>query len=141
MFRYIIAATVGFGSGAVAAGAVYAFISAIGVVPRLAQKTDTVRHIKLLESALMLGGMFAISSEIIRFEWSVGRVVTGFAALCTGVFIGALAMSLAETLDVLPIMTRRLHLQKGMVFFIIAIAAGKMCGALLHALVPGFYTA
>jgi len=130
----------GIGSGAVVAGAVFAFIAAIGVVPRLAQKTGTQANIKFYETSLMLGGVFGVSTAIINFQLPVGVVITALIAACVGIFIGALTVSLAETLDVIPIMTRRIRLQKGMIYFMLALALGKTVGSLLHALVPGFHT-
>jgi len=130
----------GLGSGVVVAGAVFAFIAAIGVVPRLAQKTGTQANIKFYETVLMLGGLFGVSTAILNFQLPVGVVITTLIAGCVGMFIGVLSVSLAETLDVIPIMTRRIRLQKGMVYFMLSLALGKLVGSLLHALVPGFYT-
>jgi len=48
-------------------------------------------------------------------------------------------MSLAEVLNVIPILTRRGRLQHGMFYFVLAIALGKLVGALLYFLIPGFY--
>ena len=140
VINYVIIIVLGLGTGAVVAGAVFAFVSAIGVVPRLAQKTGTQKNIKFYETSLMMGGLFGVFVEMVEFRLLVGHVITTVFALCSGIFIGALAVSLAETLDVIPIMTRRIRLQKGMVYFVLAIAIGKMGGSLLYALVPGFYT-
>jgi len=137
---HIALVVLGIGSGMVVAGAVFAFIAAIGVVPRLAQKTGTQANIKLYEASLMLGGMFGVSTDIINFHISIGAVFTALFAACVGIFIGVLSVSLAETLDVISIMARRIRLQKGLVYFMLAIALGKMGGSLLYALVPGFYT-
>ena len=136
----IAAVIVGLSSGAVAAGAVFAFIAAIGIVPRLAQKVKMPHKIKLFEAVLMLGGIFAICSVIIDFQLGLGRIAAAATGVFIGIFIGMLAMSLVEVLDVLPIMTRRLRIQKGMMFFVFAIALGKMGGALMHAIIPGFYS-
>jgi stage V sporulation protein AB len=55
-----------------------------------------------------------------------------------GVFLGCLAVCLAEILNVLPILGRRAGLQKGMGFFVIALAAGKTAGALIYFFGQGF---
>jgi len=118
---------------------VFAFIAAIGIVPRLAQKVGAPNKIKLFETVLMLGGIFAVCTFLVNINLYTGHFIAAAIAACIGIFVGVLSMSLAEVLDVVPILTRRLRLQKGMVFFVLAIAFGKMCGALMHALVPGFY--
>jgi len=60
-------------------------------------------------------------------------------SLCVGIFFGCLAMSLAEVLNVIPILSRRGRLQQGMFFFMLAVAFGKMTGSLLYFIIPGFF--
>ena len=139
ILSYAVLVLVGFSSGLVISGAVFAFITAIGVVPRLAQKTQTQDHIKLYESAIITGGIFGTAAGLFHLYIPIG-IFVGVLGFCIGVFYGVLAMSLAEVLNVIPIMTRRSHLQRGMFFFVLAIALGKLLGALLYAFVPGFYT-
>jgi len=133
------AAVIGFGSGLVIAGAVYAFLTIVGVVPRLAQKTLTTRHIKGYESALALGGIFGTLAGIFSFYIPIGSFGAVAISLAGGIFIGCLAMSLAEVLNVIPILTRRARMQRGMFFLVLAIALGKMAGSLLYFLVDGFF--
>ena len=140
MIRYLLPMFIGFSSGLIVSSAVFAFITAIGVVPRLAQKTKTQSHAKLYENAIGLGGLFGAVAGVVDLQIPLAAAIVAVIAISVGVFYGVLAMSLAEVLNVIPIMTRRIHLQKGMFFFVLAIALGKLCGALLYALVPGFYT-
>jgi len=139
IFGYGLLILVGLSSGVVVAGAVFAFITIIGLVPRLAQKTRTQGHIKIYETAIIAGGIFGTMAGIFNMHIPIGSILAALIGLCVGVFYGVLAMSLAETLDVIPILTRRIRIQQGMFFFIMAIAFGKMTGALLYALIPGFY--
>ena len=48
-----------------------------------------------------------------------------------GIFVGCLAIALAEVLDGIPIFTRRMRLRKGLNTIMISVALGKMAGALL----------
>jgi len=139
--RNIAAVTVGFASGAVVSGAVFAFISVIGVVPRFAQKTATQAHAKIYETALTLGGIFGTIIGFTQIRLPLGTIFAATSSLLIGIFYGALAMSLAEVLDVIPIMTRRGRIARGIFFFVLAIAIGKMLGSLLYFLMPGFYDA
>ena len=139
LIRQALAAVVGFGSGVVISGAVFAFITILGVVPRLAQKTRTTRHIKLYESAIMVGGISGTVVGLFAPTFNLGPLWLLPIGLAVGIFYGCLAMSLAEVLDVIPIMSRRARLQRGMFFLVLAIALGKLIGALLYFLVPGFY--
>ena len=139
--KIILAAAIGVGTGLVVSGAVFAFITIVGVVPRLAQKTKTERHIRIYESAIILGGIFGTATGLGQFTLPIGNGAVVVLALANGIFFGALAMSLAEVLNVIPILTRRGRLQHGMFYFVMAIALGKFIGALLYFLIPGFYDA
>ena len=139
LIKHAASVIIGFGSGLVIAGAVYAFITIVGIVPRLAQKTHTTGHIKSYESALVLGGIFGTLAGFFRFYMPFGAVGAIVVSLANGIFIGCLAMSLAEVLNVIPIFSRRARLQRGMFFLVMAIAIGKLVGSLLYFLVPGFF--
>lgn len=133
-----IAIFFGFASGVVIAGGVYAFIAIIGIVPRLAQKTSTQRYAKWYEEMIMAGGIFGAVTECFTITLRLGSVVSMIFAFAGGIFFGCLAMSLAEVLDVMPVLTRRLRVQQGMFFFVLAIAAGKLAGSILYFVMPGF---
>jgi len=139
--KIILTAAIGVGTGLVVSGAVFAFITIVGVVPRLAQKTKTEQHIRIYESAIILGGIFGTLTGVVQFTLPIGVVGVVVLSLANGIFFGALAMSLAEVLNVIPILTRRGRLQHGMFFFVLAIALGKFIGALIYFLIPGFYDA
>lgn len=61
-----------------------------------------------------------------------GGLVTGIIGLSIGIFVGCLVMSLAETLQALPVISRRIHLAVGFQYLILSIALGKMTGAFLY---------
>ncbi len=129
----------GFSSGVIISGAVFAFIAIIGIVPRLAQKTKTTDKIKLYEEAIMFGGVLGTVLTFFDVQFSLNKILVGIGSFSSGIFVGCLAMSLAEVLDVIPILTRRAKIQRGMVYFILAIAFGKLFGSLGYYLIPGFF--
>ena len=139
VIKILVLALMGFGSGAVISGAVFAFISVIGVVPRLAQKTGTKKFIPLYEEAIMFGGILGCVEGFFDFTLPLPKVIVVILGFCTGIFYGCLAVSLAEVLHVIPILTRRTKLGKGMFFFILAIALGKLTGSLIYYVIPGFF--
>ena len=139
LLKHSASVIIGLCSGLVIAGAVYAFITIVGVVPRLAQKTQTMDKLRIYETALMAGGIFGTLATIFSFYVPITSVGLVFISLCNGIFIGCLAMSLAEVLNVIPIMARRARLQRGMFFIVMAIAVGKLVGSLLYFLIPGFF--
>lgn len=139
ILKYLILILLGTGSGAVISGAVFAFISIIGIVPRLAEKTKTNKYIVFYENAIIAGGIFGAFSIMFNYYIPIGVIPAMLFGFFIGIFYGCLAVSLAEVLDVIPILTRRTRLYKGLKYFIIAIALGKATGAILYYFVDGFY--
>lgn len=126
---------IGLSSGIVIAGAVFAFIAIIGVVPRFAQKTNTTNKIILYEEAIILGGIFGSLEYLFEFQIPLNAVFVIIYALFVGIFYGVLAVSLAEVLDVIPIIRRRLNIHKGIALFITVLAIGKLTGGLVDILI------
>lgn len=129
----------GLGSGVVIAGAVFAFIAIIGIVPRLAQKTKTENYIMLYEEAIILGGIFGTTTLVFDYYIPLAKPIVAILGVFIGVFYGVLAVSLAEVLNVIPILSRRGRIQQGLKYFVCAIAFGKVLGSVLYYFVPGFF--
>jgi len=138
-FHCAILILIGFSSGIIISGAVFAFISTLGIVQRLAKKTSTEKFANVYEEAIIFGGIFGTSTSLINYYLPVGNFLAGIFSLATGIFYGCLAMSLAEVLNVIPILIRRGKVESGLKFFIFAIAFGKLVGSILYYCVPGFY--
>ncbi len=137
--KYVFLILLGLGAGVVISGAVFAFIAIIGVVPRLAMKTKTENNIKLYEEAIIAGGIFGAFTIMYDYYIPIGAVPVIILSTCIGIFYGCLAVSLAEVLNVIPILSRRTRLYKGIKYFIAALALGKAAGSMLYYFVDGFY--
>ena len=133
-----VAVLFGFGTGMIISGAVVAFITILGVVQRLAEKTKTKRYIMLYEEAIIFGIIFGATTMFIDYYLPFGIPVAIAAGFFGGVFFACLSMSLAEVLNVIPILTRRSKIEKGLALFIFSLAIGKLAGAILYFTVDGF---
>ncbi|MGN1318179.1 MAG: stage V sporulation protein AB, partial [Lachnospirales bacterium] len=69
----------------------------------------------------------------------INPIIVIIYSLCIGIFFGCLAVSLAEVLNVIPILSRRINVQKGIKYFILSLALGKALGSALYYFLPGFY--
>ncbi len=136
--KHILFIVMCFSGGVIISGAIFSFIAVIGVVPSMAYKTKTTKYVKCFETAIILGGIFGTTTNFIDYYIPLPNILTSIYALSIGVFIGVLASSLAETLDVIPIFTRRLKIQKGLIYFMLSIGIGKLVGSLLYFTVKGF---
>ena len=129
--KQVILVIISFSSGVVIAGGVFAFIAMIGIVPRMAQKTNTEGHIIFYENAIIYGGIFGSLLMTFNFYLPIGYL-SAVPALAIGVFIGAIAVSIAEILDVVPVFMRRASLKTGLGIFITSIALGKLFGSMVY---------
>lgn len=135
-FKNVLLALIGFASGIAVAGGVFAFITMIGVVTRIAARTKTVKHVLLYEDMVVLGGTIGNLAAMFGDELFFWLKSPGFAAVLlpffgvfSGVFVGCLSMALAEVLQVIPVFTRRIKLKYGLPAVIVCFALGKAFGA------------
>lgn len=135
----ILLAFIGFSSGVVVSGGIFAFIAAIGVIERLAEKTHTARYIRIYEEAVIFGGIAGCVNMFWDYSVKWGAFLSVLYCFAVGVFIGTLAVSLAEVLDVVPVFMRRARLKYGLSIFITSLALGKTIGSLAYFLIDGFY--
>ena len=124
-------------AGSIIAAGVFAFLSMIGVFPRLMGWSRTPGQAKIYETATVLGGIWGNLLNLYDLPIPLGshlsdQIFLGIAGLSIGTFVGCLVMSLAETLKALPVISRRIHLAVGLQYLIFALAAGKMAGSLVY---------
>lgn len=131
-FRTVVYYVLGISFGVAVAAGLFAFVTTVGVVTRLAAGTKTAKHAMLYETITIFGVTLANGFDM--FQWSVwaGTVVRTLCGLFFGVFVGCLAAALAEVVNVFPVMTRRIKLKVGMAYLVLAFALGKGFGAWYH---------
>ena len=118
--------------GLVTAGGVFALITVIGIIPRLAGRSRTGAHIHAYETAICLGGILGNLADLYEIPLDFGGAGEILFGLCSGIFVGCLVMSLAETVDVIPILVRRTRLRVGVQFVVLSFALGKGIGSILY---------
>lgn len=123
---------VGLSAGAAASAGVFALITVIGILPRWAGHTRTARHVSLYEWSVILGGTAGNLIFLPQPSLPGKEILEAAAGLFMGIFVGGLIMSLAEVLDVFPILLRRGRIQSGIPWMVLSIGIGKMLGAYLY---------
>lgn len=123
---------VGLSAGAAASAGVFALITVIGILPRWAGHTRTARHVSLYEWSVILGGTAGNLIFLLQPSLHGKEILEAAAGLFMGIFVGGLIMSLAEVLDVFPILLRRGRIQSGIPWMVLSIGIGKMLGAYLY---------
>ena len=126
-------------SGLMVSAGIFAFIAAIGIVPRMAWRTGTRHFVRWYEDVIVLGGIWGTTTMFVDYRLPSSGLLLGCVALLNGLFVGVLAMALTEVLNVMPILMRRARLTKGLQWIILAFALGKVVGSLIYYFIDGFY--
>lgn len=140
----------GLSFGLLAAAGVFTVLVAVGLVPRFAGKTHTANKVFLYEEMVVagtiVGCVLSIFNRYSQFAayWqerlpgaeaallAVGNVGLAIFGLFCGMFVGCLALAIAEMLDSVPIFARRISFRHGIGLAILSMAAGKLCGSLFY---------
>ncbi len=131
--NHIWLAFLGLAFGIAVSAGTFAFIIAVGVVPRMVGKSNTGKHVILYETCIWLGGTIGcILSVFLDIRIMLGSLFLIVYGLCAGIFVGCLAVALAEILNTFPITFRRLGIKSGLQYVMLSMAIGKMCGAFYY---------
>lgn len=153
IWQQILLGIVGASAGILVSAGVFTVLLAVGLVPRFAGKTHTGKKVFLYEEMVVLGTLtgdffsvfidYGYLGEWIRQKqffgeatvalWrTIAMVIVAFFGLFAGIFVGCLALAIAEMLDSIPILTRRIGYRHGLGIMVLAIAIGKLVGSLLY---------
>lgn len=137
---------IGLSSGFIISASIFALFSSLGILSRISDKTHTKRATHLYENFILIGGglcNFLIVYKINFYNLTNSFFSDSFSEILAiglllligiffGIYVGCLAMSLAEVLKVSVVFSRRLHLHKGIEIINVSLAFGKCIGALLY---------
>lgn len=136
--------------GFLAAAGVFTVLVAVGLIPRFAGRTHTGKKFMLYEECVIWGtivgtllsvfqkffsfGERILLGGIIPDHWwkIIGNILLGCTGIFAGMFVGCLALAIAEMLDSIPIFARRVQFRHGIGIGVLSMAAGKIVGSLLY---------
>lgn len=128
----LFAIVVGISGGLAVGGGFVAFISVLGIIPRLVQLSKKEKALRSFEWAVILGGLTGSVATLHDVTFRVSALVSLPVGLFAGMFVGMLAAALAEVLNVFPIFARRLKLENNLLLLMMAIVLGKITGSLFQ---------
>ncbi|MBD5494254.1 MAG: hypothetical protein HDR12_07740 [Lachnospiraceae bacterium] len=154
LIKQIFMAVLGASFGMIVSGGVFTVLISVGLIPRFAGKMHIAKHIFILEEMVVLGTVagdfFSIFSDYGNFgEWVISRRIFGadntavvwhaigdiiliIFGIFSGIFVGCLALAIAEMLNTIPIFSRRIGFRHGLGIAILAVALGKLAGSLIY---------
>lgn len=132
LIKDIALVILGLSCGFSVASGIFAFITMLGIIPRLAARTNTAKYIYTYEWMIILGGTLGNLWELFQVHVPLSIVLVCAYGVFSGIFVGCLVMALAEMLRVIPIMVNRIQIKEGFPLIATAIALGKMTGTLFQ---------
>jgi len=123
-------ATIGLCGGLLVAGGLFAFLALVGVITRLAAGTTTAKYITFYEDMSLLGCVGGNLLFLYGFSLPLGNVFLLLYGIGAGIFTGCLAAALAEVVNMMPVLSERVSLKKGMTGIMTMFALGKVVGSL-----------
>ncbi|MEI1421943.1 stage V sporulation protein SpoVAB [Bacillus rugosus] len=123
---------VGLGGGITVGAGFVAFLTVMGIIPRLMQLTKTMRFVQAYEAAVILGAVCGGWETLHMNHLFLTKWIAVPVGLLAGLFVGMLAAALTEVLNVLPILAKRIGLRSKIIILLMAIVIGKIVGSLFH---------
>ena len=147
--KYLFLVVCGTSFGALAAAGVFTVLAAVGLVPRFAGRTHTGNKVLLYEDMIIagttVGGLVSVFTRYCHFGEMLleagipenilrlgGTVFLTLFGVFAGMFVGCLALAIAEMLDSIPIFARRTGFRHGLGIAVCSMAVGKVCGSLFY---------
>lgn len=122
----------GISCGLMVGSGVIGILILVGIIPRMAQISKTKDYISLYECLLIIGTFIGSLISIQNLNFKIGWVGAIVFGLCYGVFVGFLSSGIAEVLDYIPIICRRVNISTMYFkYIIICLLIGKVIGSLI----------
>lgn len=153
LLKQIFMGICGLSFGLLASAGVFTVLVSVGLIPRFAGKMHVAKKIFVLEEAVVFGtltgGFFSLFSDWINIGklvttrqllgantdliWKItGNIFLIIFGILAGMFVGCLALAIAEMLNSIPIFARRIGFRHGLGVAIAAAACGKLIGSLIY---------
>lgn len=122
----------GISCGLMVGSGVIGILILVGIIPRMAQISKTKDYIGLYECLLIIGTFIGSLISIQNLNFKIGWIGAIVFGLCYGVFVGFLSSGIAEVLDYIPIICRRVNISTMYFkYIIICLLIGKVIGSLI----------
>ncbi|RWZ60209.1 stage V sporulation protein AB [Halobacillus fulvus] len=132
---WIIETLIGLASGIAVGTGFVAFLTVLGIVPRLMQLSRSESKLRHYETAIILGVFCGIYLSFGDWPITVPAIVLVIWGLFHGIFIGMLAAALTEVLNVFPLLFKRIGVDGFLFTLLMALVLGKIAGSLFQWLI------
>lgn len=135
LFIYMWQVIIGFSSGLAVGAGFVAFLTMLGIIPRLIQLSGAHSRIPAIITSIILGSLFGTYLSFMGKPFLKGSLFLILWGSLHGIFNGMLAAALTEVLNVFPILSKRIRMQHHLKILLMAIVFGKIFGSLFQWLI------
>lgn len=129
--KLVLLIVIGVSGGVLVAGGMFALITKLDVITRMIACSKTADKIRWYERVIIIGAVFGNIVSVFHPPLYGGAFFLLIYGFMSGIFTGSLAMALAESVNAIPVFMRKLRLDIGVKWIVLAFAAGKCAGSLL----------
>lgn len=130
--HYVLQLFIGLSSGIIIGASYVALLVIFDLIPRLAQVAKAFNRSKQLELALVTGAFGFSIFDMLNVTLYLPSIVTQLVGgIFNGIFVGMLAAALAEVMNVLPIIAKRLKVVQSLSALMLAMVCGKVIASLI----------
>jgi len=123
---------IGLASGLSVGSGFVAFLSVLGIIPRLTQLSKTMDKIHWYEWGVVLGAVCGVIASLREPTMGLSVYLLIPLGLAGGIFVGMFAAALTEVINVIPILAKRIGIHSKIVQLVMAIVLGKIFGSLFQ---------
>lgn len=123
---------IGLAGGLAVGSGFVAFLTVLGIIPRLTQLSKTMKMIHHYEWAVVLGALAGVAASLRDPILGVSAYLMIPLGLAGGIFVGMLAAGLTEALNVFPVLAKRIGIDGKIIILIMAIVLGKIVGSIFQ---------
>src|SRR5690625_2766793 len=132
IFINIVEVFIGFSGGLAVGSGFIAFLSVLGIIPRLTQLSKTRNLLNVYGACVILGTLFGTFLSFTNIHWDQPLLILIIWGGIHGVFNGMLAAALTEILNVFPLLSKRIRMKQYLLWLLMAIVFGKVFGSLFQ---------
>ncbi|MDR7857148.1 stage V sporulation protein AB [Tissierella sp.] len=130
MGKYLIPVIAAFGGGVTVGSAAAAFITILQIMPRLIKISESNEYIKVYQYMIIASFILFTIIYFSDFHLSLSKHTTIPMGFVCGIFIGMVSSALAEVLNVIPVLSKKLKIKDNLKYIIWTLMLGKVAGSL-----------
>lgn len=132
MLRKLIIILIGLGGGAVAGGALSAFITLIRLIPQMVQMTKTEKFVKVYQNTFTVAVILFTIGYFSDLHLGLNKIIVIIIGVLMGTFVGLFSSALAEVLKVIPNISSKLKMRQDIDFIVYSLLFGRIAGSIFY---------